>query len=107
MLFEAVTKMADREGVKCYLESSKNVPNVKIYERMGFEMRMEMECRDGENACMVWFFADLSLLSFPYCPSSKSHGLPWSRILANMGVLWFSFIAWCANLGPSSSAACS
>lgn len=70
MLFEAVTKRADREGVKCYLESSKNVPNVKIYERMGFEMSMEMECRDGEDACMVcaWFlsclvFFFLSLLS--------------------------------------------
>lgn len=58
MLFEAVTKRADTEGVKCYLESSKNVPNVKIYERMGFEMSMEMECRDGEDACMVcsWCF---------------------------------------------------
>lgn len=56
MLFEAVTKRADREGVKCYLESSKNVPNVKIYERMGFEMSMEMECRDGEDACMVCFW---------------------------------------------------
>ncbi|KAJ5359030.1 uncharacterized protein N7496_011443 [Penicillium cataractarum] len=54
MLFEAVTKRADREGVKCYLESSKNVPNVMIYERMGFEMKMEMECRDGEDACMLY-----------------------------------------------------
>lgn len=63
MLFEAVTKRADSEGVKCYLESSKAVPNVGIYERMGFEMRREMECRDGEDVCMVcfdrwecWFF---------------------------------------------------
>lgn len=53
LLFEAVTKKADREGVKCYLESSKSVPNVAIYERMGFSMRKEMECRDGEDACMV------------------------------------------------------
>lgn len=53
MLFEAVTKRADREGVKCYLESSKSVPNVQIYERMGFEMRKEMECRDGDDVCMV------------------------------------------------------
>lgn len=64
MLFEAVTKTADREGVKCYLESSKNVPNVKIYERMGFEMRMEMECRDGEDACMVCFL--LISPSYPF-----------------------------------------
>lgn len=53
LLFEAVTKKADSEGKKCYLESSKSVPNVAIYERMGFEMRKEMECRDGEDACMV------------------------------------------------------
>ncbi|KAJ5361237.1 hypothetical protein N7541_002081 [Penicillium brevicompactum] len=54
LLFEAVTKRADKEGVKCYLESSKSVPNVAIYERMGFEMRKEMECRDGEDACMLY-----------------------------------------------------
>lgn len=53
LLFEAVTKRADQEGVKCYLESSKSVPNVQIYERMGFEMRLEMECRDGDDVCMV------------------------------------------------------
>ncbi|KAJ5937883.1 Acyl-CoA N-acyltransferase [Penicillium verhagenii] len=54
LLFEAVTKRADEEGVKCYLESSKNVPNVQIYERMGFEMRRTMECRDGEDVCMLY-----------------------------------------------------
>ena len=63
MLFEAVTKMADRDGVKCYLESSKNVPNVRIYERMGFEMRKEMECRDGDDVCMVCFAL---FLSYPF-----------------------------------------
>lgn len=55
-LFEAVTDRADQEGVKCYLESSRNVPNVQIYEKMGFEMRREMECRDGRDVCMVSFF---------------------------------------------------
>ncbi|KAJ5806498.1 uncharacterized protein N7503_004100 [Penicillium pulvis] len=54
MLFESVTKIADEEGVKCYLESSKNVPNVQIYERMGFEMSRTMECRDGEDVCMLY-----------------------------------------------------
>lgn len=53
LLFETVTKHADREGIKCYLESSKNVPNVQMYERIGFEMSKEMECRDGDDACMV------------------------------------------------------
>lgn len=57
MLFEAVTKKADEDRMKCYLESSKNEPNVHIYEKMGFRMRMEMECRDGEDVCMVCFVA--------------------------------------------------
>ncbi|EAW07638.1 GNAT family N-acetyltransferase [Aspergillus clavatus NRRL 1] len=55
-LFEAVTDRADEEGVKCYLESSKNVPNVEIYRRMGFEMAKEMECRDGEDVCMLQLY---------------------------------------------------
>ncbi|KAJ5097286.1 hypothetical protein N7456_008007 [Penicillium angulare] len=54
VLFEAVTKIADSEGVKCYLESSKDEPNVKIYERMGFHMSRTMECRDGEDVCMLY-----------------------------------------------------
>ncbi|OJK00214.1 hypothetical protein ASPACDRAFT_118257 [Aspergillus aculeatus ATCC 16872] len=53
-LFEAVTNKADQEGVKCYLESSRNEPNVQIYEKMGFEMKKEMECRDGEDVCMLY-----------------------------------------------------
>lgn len=53
LMFEVVTKRADEEGMKCYLESSKRVPNVAIYERMGFEMKKVMECRDGEDVCMV------------------------------------------------------
>ncbi|KAB8200238.1 acyl-CoA N-acyltransferase [Aspergillus parasiticus] len=53
-LFKAVTDIADREGVKCYLESSRNVPNVQIYEKMGFRMKKEMECRDGEDVCMLY-----------------------------------------------------
>ncbi|KAI9041999.1 GNAT family N-acetyltransferase [Aspergillus affinis] len=52
-LFEKVTEQADREGVKSYLESSRNEPNVPIYEKMGFEMKRVMECRDGDDACMV------------------------------------------------------
>ncbi|KAL4768588.1 acyl-CoA N-acyltransferase [Aspergillus nidulans var. acristatus] len=48
-LFEEVTKIADREGMKCYLESSRLEPNVEIYQRLGFSLRMEMECRDGDG----------------------------------------------------------
>lgn len=70
MLFESVTKIADEEGVKCYLESSKNVPNVQIYERMGFEMSRTMECRDGGDVCMVCLLP----LSFSLPPSPDTHG---------------------------------
>lgn len=48
-LMEEVLGMADREGVECYLESSRKVPNVPIYERFGFELVKEMECRDGKG----------------------------------------------------------
>jgi hypothetical protein len=42
--------MADEEGVACYLESSRREPNVPIYEKFGFRLAREMECRDGEGA---------------------------------------------------------
>ncbi|KAJ5771216.1 Acyl-CoA N-acyltransferase [Penicillium nucicola] len=54
LLFEAVTKRADEEGRRCYLESSKDVPNVAIYRKLGFEMGLTMECKDGEDACMLY-----------------------------------------------------
>jgi GNAT superfamily N-acetyltransferase len=60
LLFEEVTKVADREGRRCYLESSKAEPNVRIYEKMGFDLRKKITCvsEDGEEAscdlfCMV------------------------------------------------------
>lgn len=99
LLFEAVTKRADKEGVKCYLESSKSVPNVAIYKRMGFEMSKEMECRDGEDACMVswsyfgdsgWFrnyFADLAFLVVLHGARSQAE---WELIprLLRLKLLW-------------------
>lgn len=48
-----VTDQADKEGVKCYLESSKMVPNVEIYRKMGFEVMRAMDCVDGEDSCKV------------------------------------------------------
>lgn len=45
---EEVLAMADRDGVECYLESSRREPNVGIYERFEFELVKKMECRDGE-----------------------------------------------------------
>ncbi|EXJ78464.1 hypothetical protein A1O1_08864 [Capronia coronata CBS 617.96] len=37
-LIESVTKMADADGVPCYLESSHDI-NIIIYGKMGFELR--------------------------------------------------------------------
>lgn len=48
-LIEEVLKMADEEGVECYLESSRKEPNVPIYEKFGFKLVKEMECRDGDG----------------------------------------------------------
>ena len=48
-LMEVVLERADREGVYCYLESSRKDPNVKIYERFGFRLVREMECKEGEE----------------------------------------------------------
>ncbi|KAI9375184.1 acyl-CoA N-acyltransferase [Aspergillus egyptiacus] len=50
-LVEAVTARADREGMPCYLESSKGMPNLAIYERLGFEGVGEIECVDGKDDC--------------------------------------------------------
>ena len=46
---EEVLRTADEEGVGCYLESSRKVPNVPIYEKFGFELAREMECKDGDG----------------------------------------------------------
>ena len=57
MLFEIVTEQADKEGRKAYLESSRAVPNIAIYEKMGFKVAKKMVCEDnGENCdlfCMT------------------------------------------------------
>ncbi|RDW94712.1 hypothetical protein BP5796_00475 [Coleophoma crateriformis] len=44
LLAGEVTKKADEEGIKCYLESSRDVPNMKIYESMGFHFVKGMDC---------------------------------------------------------------
>lgn len=48
-LMEEVLAAADKEGVWCYLESSRREPNVAIYERFGFKLVREMECKDGDR----------------------------------------------------------
>lgn len=68
-LFEAVTKKADAEGVKCYLESSKKEPNVKIYERMGFKLVGDLDCDDNGTVCKVG-------LSLPFLDLPASRCMP-------------------------------
>lgn len=54
LLFEHVTKQADGEGTKCYLESSRAHPNMAIYERLGFELAKEMVCDDDGDAITLY-----------------------------------------------------
>lgn len=56
MLIDVVTQKADREGRRCYLESSREVPNVGIYQRMGFEMVRTMVCEEEGDECKVCLF---------------------------------------------------
>lgn len=46
-LMEEVLSAADKEGVWCYLESSRKEPNVAIYEKFGFKLVREMPCQEG------------------------------------------------------------
>ncbi|KAI9837311.1 MAG: hypothetical protein M1819_000385 [Sarea resinae] len=53
-LFQKVTEKADAEGLPCYLESSRDVPNVAIYERLGFRLVREMVLEEGGEACKLF-----------------------------------------------------
>ncbi|CAD0097125.1 unnamed protein product, partial [Aureobasidium vineae] len=53
-LFEEVLRQADAEGRKCYLESSRAVPNMAIYQKMGFELAKEMICDDQGTAITLY-----------------------------------------------------
>ncbi|KAI5306908.1 hypothetical protein KEM56_006469 [Ascosphaera pollenicola] len=53
-LIKIVTDRADEEGLHCYLESSKQHPNLAIYERFGFETVKEITCRDEKDYCTLW-----------------------------------------------------
>ena len=54
LLFKHVTNVADKEGRKCYLESSRAEPNMAIYERMGFELKKEMVCDDDGDSITLY-----------------------------------------------------
>lgn len=53
LLMDVVTTKADAEGVPCYLESSKGMPNLRIYEKMGFNLLTDIECVDKGESCKV------------------------------------------------------
>jgi GNAT superfamily N-acetyltransferase len=53
-LFNEVTKKADAEGIKCYLESSRDEPNTKIYEALGFKFVRGMDCDDDGEVCKLY-----------------------------------------------------
>ena len=53
-LMQVVTDQADEEGRRCYLESSRKEPNVKIYEKMGFRVVRSMTCEDGGDKCDLY-----------------------------------------------------
>lgn len=45
-MMKAVTDEADAQEMHCYLESSRDVPNIAIYERLGFKFVKDMKCDD-------------------------------------------------------------
>ncbi|WAO95585.1 N-acetyltransferase domain-containing protein [Fusarium falciforme] len=53
-MMKAVTDQADAENMKCYLESSRDVPNVAIYGRWGFKFQKEMICDDDGDAIKLF-----------------------------------------------------
>ncbi|KAL4781372.1 acyl-CoA N-acyltransferase [Aspergillus varians] len=54
MLVEVVTERADEEKMPCYLESSKGMPNLAIYQKLGFSTAGEIECVDGKDICTLY-----------------------------------------------------
>lgn len=53
-LMEEVLEKADEEGKKCYLESSRDVPNVAIYEKFGFRLVKDMVCDDDGDGIKLF-----------------------------------------------------
>ncbi|KAI0180915.1 acyl-CoA N-acyltransferase [Hypoxylon sp. FL1284] len=54
LMMEEVTRRADAEGRRCYLESSRDVPNMRIYGRFGFRFAKELECDDDGTAIRLF-----------------------------------------------------
>ncbi|KAI1433939.1 acyl-CoA N-acyltransferase [Xylaria sp. CBS 124048] len=72
LMMEAVTEPADSENMPCYLESSRKVPNIQIYERFGFKSAGELECDDDGTAIKLF-----AMTREPYAgPSSDESKTP-------------------------------
>ncbi|KAI1500495.1 acyl-CoA N-acyltransferase [Biscogniauxia marginata] len=54
LLMKAMTDRADRENMSCYLESSREVPNMQIYRRFGFQFAKELKCDDNGDAIKLF-----------------------------------------------------
>jgi GNAT superfamily N-acetyltransferase len=54
LMMETVTDQADAEDLNCYLESSRDVPNMQIYGRFGFKFAKELECDDDGTAIKLF-----------------------------------------------------
>ncbi|KAI0389871.1 acyl-CoA N-acyltransferase [Xylariaceae sp. FL0594] len=54
LMMKAVTDQADAENMRCYLESSRAVPNMQIYGRFGFKFAKELECDDDGTAIKLF-----------------------------------------------------
>ncbi|KAL0941288.1 uncharacterized protein CTRU02_204051 [Colletotrichum truncatum] len=53
-MMKVVTDQADAENMRCYLESSRDVPNMAIYGRWGFKFQKEMICDDDGDAIKLF-----------------------------------------------------
>ena len=53
-LVNVVTDRADAEEVGCYLEASRDVPNIQIYERLGFKFAEKLDCDDNGEKCTLY-----------------------------------------------------
>ncbi|KAI1660334.1 acyl-CoA N-acyltransferase [Daldinia decipiens] len=54
LMMKAITDQADAAGMNCYLESSRDVPNMQIYGRFGFKFAKELECDDDGTAIKLY-----------------------------------------------------
>lgn len=53
-LMTTVTDKADAEGMPCYLEASRDKPNMEIYGKMGFRFVKQLDCDDNGEVCKLY-----------------------------------------------------